>query len=97
VPQFALSPDGRTLVFVANLAGADPVIWLRSIGQVTARPLPGTESAQLPFWSPDSRWVGFFAEGKLKKIPVAGGAAFRVYPQNEAQYNVPESRDGLPR
>ena len=73
VPQFALSPDGRTMVFVANASGADPVIWLRSVDQVTARPLPGTGHAQLPFWSPDSRWVGFFAEGKLKKISVAGG------------------------
>jgi eukaryotic-like serine/threonine-protein kinase len=73
VPQFALSPDGRDLVFVANSSGGDPVIWLRSIDQVTAHPLPGTERAQIPFWSPDSRWIGFFAEGKLKKIPVAGG------------------------
>jgi len=73
VPQFALSPDGRALVFVANSPGADPAIWLRSIDQVTAHPMPGTERAQIPFWSPDSRWIGFFAEGKLKKIPVAGG------------------------
>jgi serine/threonine protein kinase len=73
VPQFALSPDGRAMVFVANSSGADPTIWVRSVDQVTARPLPGTEHAQLPFWSPDSRWIGFFAEGKLKKIPVAGG------------------------
>jgi serine/threonine protein kinase len=75
VPQFALSPDGRALVFVANSSGGDPVIWMRSIDQVTARPLPGTEHAQNPFWSPDSRWLGFFAEGKLKKISVAGGPA----------------------
>ena len=73
VPQFALSPDGRAIVFVTNSSGADPLIWLRSIDQVAPRPLPGTEHAQFPFWSPDSRWVGFFAEGKLKKIPVAGG------------------------
>ena len=73
VPQFALSPDGRAIVFVANSTGGDPVIWLRSMDQVTARPLPGTEHAQFPFWSPDSRWLGFFAEGKLKKIPGAGG------------------------
>jgi serine/threonine protein kinase len=73
VPQFALSPDGRSMVFVANSSGADPVIWMRNIDQVTARPLPGTEHAQSPFWSPDRRWLGFFAEGKLKKIPVAGG------------------------
>ena len=73
VPQFALSPDGRAIVFVANSSGADPLIRMRSIDKVAARPLPGTEHAQNPFWSPDSRWVGFFAEGKLKKIPVAGG------------------------
>jgi Tol biopolymer transport system component len=73
VPQFALSPDGRALVFVANASGADPVIWLRSIDQATPRPLPGTEYAQSPFWSPDGRWLAFFAAGKLKKIPVAGG------------------------
>jgi serine/threonine protein kinase len=73
VPQFALSPDGRAMAFVANSSGADPVIWMRSIDQVTARPLPGTDHAQSPFWSPDSRWLGFFAEGKLKKTPVAGG------------------------
>ena len=73
VPQFALSPDGRSMVFVAKSSGTDPMIWLRSLDQVTARPLAGTEHAQLPFWSPDSRWLAFFAEGKLKKIPVAGG------------------------
>ena len=75
VPQFALSPDGRALVFVASSSGASPELWLRSIDQVTARSLPGTEGARFPFWSPDSRWLGFFAEGKLKKIPVAGGPA----------------------
>jgi len=73
VPQFALSPDGRALVFVANSSGAEPAIWLRSFDQATPRPMPGTEHAQFPFWSPDSRWVGFFAEGKVKKVPVAGG------------------------
>ena len=73
VPQFALSPDGRAMVFVANSSTANPIIWMRSIDQATARPLPGTEHAQNPFWSPDSRWVGFFSDGKLKKIPVAAG------------------------
>ena len=75
VPQFALSPDGRTLVFVASSPGTAPMLWLRSIDQVDALPLPGTEQAQLPFWSPDNHWVGFFAEGKLKKIPLGGGPA----------------------
>ena len=74
VPQFALSPDGHTIVFVAGSEGGRPTLWVRSMEQVRARALPGTEDAQHPFWSPDSRWIGFFAEGKLKKIPTAGGA-----------------------
>src|SRR5262249_8820360 len=57
VPQFALSPDGRALAFVANSASADPTLWVRSIEQVDARQLLGTEGAELPFWSPDSRWI----------------------------------------
>ncbi len=73
VPQFALSPDGHSMAFIGNAPGAGSMLWLRSIEQVAARALPGTESAELPFWSPDSRWIGFFAGGKLKKIPAAGG------------------------
>src|SRR6202521_4221291 len=74
VPQFALSPDGRAILFVAGSQGGRPMLWLRSLEQVSARALPGTEDALHPFWSPDNRWIGFFAEGKLKKIPAAGGA-----------------------
>jgi len=74
VPQFALSPDGRTLVFAATAASAKPMLWLRSIEEVAARPLPGTEDGVGPFWSPDSQWIGFFAEGKIKKIRASGGA-----------------------
>jgi len=74
VPQFALAPDGRTLVFTAGAAGERPVLWRRPLDEVTAQPLPGTEDAQDPFWSPDSRWIAFFAEGKLKRISAAGGA-----------------------
>jgi serine/threonine protein kinase/Tol biopolymer transport system component len=73
VPQFALSPNGRTIVFVAKAAGAEPMLWMRRIEQVTAHALSGTESAALPFWSPDSRWLGFFAKGKLEKIAATGG------------------------
>ena len=73
VVQFALSPDGRTIVFAAAAAGSRPTLWVRRLDDVTARPLPGTEDAQIPFWSPDSLWVGFFAEGKLKKTPATGG------------------------
>lgn len=74
-PQFALSPSGRAIVFAASAAGAVPMLFLRALEDVSARPLSGTEDAEVPFWSPDSRWVGFFAKGKLKKVPVSGGPA----------------------
>lgn len=75
VPQFAVSPNGRAIVFSAEALGARPMLWLRSMQEVAAHAMPGTENAQDPFWSPDSRWIGFFAGGKLKKISAAGGAA----------------------
>ncbi len=61
-------------MFAAGADGERPLLWRRSISEVAAQALPGTEDAQDPFWSPDSRWIGFFAEGKLKKTPAAGGA-----------------------
>jgi Tol biopolymer transport system component len=74
-PQFALSPDGRMIVFAASTAGVKPMLWLRPKDEMAAKELAGTENAGQPFWSPDSRWVGFFADGKLKKVPAAGGPA----------------------
>ena len=72
-PTFAVSPDGRQIVFIATTPAA-PMLFVRSLGSLTIRPLPGTEQATYPFWSPDSRSVAFFAAGKLKKIQVGGGA-----------------------
>jgi Tol biopolymer transport system component len=86
VPQFALSPDGRTIAFVAGAAGSRPLLWVRPLQDVTARPLSGTEEAQNPFWSPDSLWIGFFAEGRLKKVPAVGG------PVRDVAANIAESR-----
>jgi WD40 repeat protein len=71
--SFALSPDGRQLVFVASGDGASR-LWLRPLDKTTAQPLAGTEGASYPFWSPDSRSVGFFADNKLKRIDLAGGS-----------------------
>ena len=68
----SISPDGAMLVFVATDSAGMSQLWLRELENTAARPLPGTEEAILPFWSPDSRFIGFFAEGKLKKIDVAG-------------------------
>ena len=70
-----MSPDGRLLTFVASSLDGTPRLWLRPLASLTVSPLPGTEYASLPFWSPDSRSVGFFASWKLKTINAAGGAA----------------------
>src|SRR5262249_24204077 len=71
---FALSPDGRSLVFVASGDGS-PRLWVRTLDSVTARPLAGTEKGEYPFWSPDNRSIGFFAEGQLKRMDMGGGPA----------------------
>jgi hypothetical protein len=72
--SLALSPDGRTLAFVASPQG-NPQLWLRPLDSMKAEPLAGTERASFPFWSPDSRSIGFFADGKLKRLDMAGGPA----------------------
>lgn len=70
----ALSPDGSTLAFSAVTEGKMQ-LWVRRLDSMEARVLPGTEGAYYPFWSPDAAWIAFFAGGKLKKIPAAGGPA----------------------
>jgi serine/threonine protein kinase len=72
--NLSLSPDGRHLAFIAT-SGGQTMLWVRPLDALSARPLAGTENAVSPFWSPDSRVIGFFADGKLKKIEARGGAA----------------------
>jgi Tol biopolymer transport system component len=72
----ALSPDGRRLVFVGTDSTGRRMLCVRAFDQLEARPLAGTEGvawAGLPFWSPDGQWIGFFADGQLKKIALDGG------------------------
>src|SRR5215813_11490164 len=69
----SVSPDGRRLAFVATTAGGGNLLWVRSLDALSAQALAGTEGAIYPFWSPDSRSLAFFAQGKLKKIDAAGG------------------------
>ena len=72
--QLAVSPDGRHIVFVAR-ATTTYQIWLRPVATLEATPIQGTDGGTFPFWSPDSRSIGFFADGKLKTVPIAGGPA----------------------
>jgi eukaryotic-like serine/threonine-protein kinase len=70
---FALSPDGRRLAYVATTPEGKELLWVRPLDSLQAQPLAGTEGAAFPFWSLDSRFIGFFAGGKLKKIEASGG------------------------
>jgi Tol biopolymer transport system component len=73
VGPVTISPDGQHLVLVAAGADGRQLLWIRPLNSLAARPLPDTEGGVFPFWSPDSRSIGFFAQGKLKKIQIAGG------------------------
>jgi eukaryotic-like serine/threonine-protein kinase len=70
-PALAISPDGTHLVYVAG-RGESKQLYLRSMDRLEVTPLGGTENASSPFFSPDSQWIGFFANGKLKKINLRG-------------------------
>jgi eukaryotic-like serine/threonine-protein kinase len=71
--QMAVSPDGEMLAFSATDASGQSSLWIRPLGSAEARRMDQTEDALLPFWSPDSQFVGFWAGGKLKKIRRTGG------------------------
>ena len=70
-----LSPDGRKIVFIAQPKDGTPLLYVRSLDKPDAQPLRGTENALFPFWSPDARFLGFFADGRLKRIAATGGSA----------------------
>jgi serine/threonine protein kinase/Tol biopolymer transport system component len=70
--SLAISPDGQMIVFAATI-GSENRLWLRPLGTGPARQIAGTDNAYLPFWSPDGGSIGFFADGKLKRIRIDGG------------------------
>ena len=70
----SISPDGRTIAMVAYASGAPARLWVRPLDSVITRELAGTEGAQYPFWSPDSRSIAFFSGGKLRRIDLSGGS-----------------------
>jgi eukaryotic-like serine/threonine-protein kinase len=74
-PVIAISPDGNYLAYAATPRGQTQQLFLRAMDSLEARPMPDTEGAISPFFSPDGQWVGFFQSGTLKKVSVSGGAA----------------------
>src|SRR6185369_402054 len=79
-PKLALAPDGHAIVFDVATADGREMLWIRSLDDPVARPLPGTEDVLDVCWSPDSQWLAFDSEGKIKKIPVGGGPVQVVAP-----------------
>lgn len=77
-PAIALSPDGTRLAYIAAQGSGLPQLYLRAMASPDARPIPGTEGATDPFFSPDGQWLGFFTGGKLKKVSVSGGASMTL-------------------
>jgi hypothetical protein len=85
--QIAVSPDGQMLAFAATDASGQSSLWLRTLSSPEAQRIAQTDGALLPFWSPDSEFVGFWAGAKLKKVPRSGGVP-------EIIYGVPEIAQG---
>jgi Tol biopolymer transport system component len=77
-PALAISPDGINLVYVARRRGGPAQLFLRPLDALTAKPVAGTEGAVSPFFSPDGKWIAYFAGSQLKKVAVAGGTAITL-------------------
>ncbi len=91
--QIAVSPDGRHLAFTAA-TGGKVQLWVRALDSTEAKALAGTQGATFPFWSPDSRFIGFFADGRLKKIEFTGGPVQTLYEVLGALFGGAWSRAG---
>jgi Tol biopolymer transport system component len=89
-----ISPDGSRLVFTARQGEGPNQLWVRALSESAARPLAGTEGAERPFWSPDGRFIGFFADRAIKKIEAGGGPVFRLAEANESRGGT-WNRDGV--
>ncbi len=94
----AISPDGLTVAFTAQDESGRRLLWVRPIASLTAQPLPGTEGASYPFWSPDGRMIGYTVPGRLMKIATTGGPPQTLCPtsgQSIAGRGGTWSRDGV--
>ncbi|MGB6482789.1 MAG: protein kinase [Candidatus Acidiferrales bacterium] len=74
----AISPDGREIAFIAVDSNGEHKLWVQPLDSDVAQPLAGTEGAYLPFWSPDSRSIGYFAHGMMNRVDVSGGPSVGI-------------------
>ena len=93
--SIAISPDGRLIAFVGSSSGSVPSLYIREIGSATPRQIEGTEGALSPFWSPDSRSIGFFAGGKLRKAEISGGSPRDICAEISSPLGGTWNRDGV--
>jgi Tol biopolymer transport system component len=89
-----ISPDGSKLAFIVADASGKEQLWIRPLDSEAAQPVPGTENAIQSFWSPDSQFLGFVADGKLRKIAVSGGPA-QTLAETTAQTRGTWSQEGV--
>ena len=80
-PTLAFSPDGSRLAYLVFQEDGSRQIHVRNLALGSTRPVPGTEGGDTPFFSPDGRWLGFFADGSLKKVALQGGDAVTLTPK----------------
>jgi serine/threonine protein kinase len=90
----AISPDGSKFAFTAKDESGKATLWVRPLSAISAQMFPGTEGAAIPFWSPDNKFIAFFAQGKLKKIGAAGGPVQTICDAPGLRYG-DWSKDGL--
>src|SRR6185369_15944502 len=83
--QVVPSPDGRQIAFVARDKSLKDSLWVRPTGSLAAHRLDRTDGANFPFWSPDGQFIAFFADDKLKKVAVSGGAPQTLCDARRAQ------------
>ena len=72
--SLSIAPDGHRFAFSTIDAAGRSLMWVRSLDSISPQPLPAADGGAYPFWSPDSRYLGFFAQGKLKKLALSGGS-----------------------
>jgi serine/threonine protein kinase len=90
-----ISPDGRTLSFVSPDGDGKVVLWVRPVDSFTATALPDTEGAAFPFWSPDSRSLGFFTQTRLRRVAAQGGPVQTVTPLSSTPRGGTWSQQGV--